>query len=356
MLLDEFDVEFLNQKFQTIGHLFSYLSLKYGSTSSRPLHAFVLLPSRNVTVEKIRAAALSRDLTFDVKEICDRLYRADIGVKVRKVHGYILTAEDWWVFLSRDHGEVISSVLIESFVRNHFFSVLSPAYVNPQEMVDLALELQSVYDRIILEEFSMAGERGSLRKWLKSGDILTRDLASSLQKQYDSSFTGVRLTCTSNEADDGKIRLYTGSRLCYLSGSFGDFYQFVLLPYLRKSLETEKRYSNKQRHVDNGKISLHGVIVEGTTHLSKEEIQSIADFIKKQYATEVLHSNPIIILQASDQRDGSSFDVYITEKAVEIIPLTKASSGSLIELCSLIIRRMPPFASFRPLPPIETTF
>lgn len=361
-MVDDYDKEFLNQKFGSIGHFFSYLTAKYGNSSSRPLHAFVVIPSNEATVERIAQSSKKRGILFEFKEICEKLYRVKIRIKVREIEGYIIEEKDWWIFISRNQGDEISDVVIRSLVRNHFFSVLSPAYIDPQDMIETILELEGTYDRIILEEFSMASERSSLREWLKSGDTFNLELALKLQRKYNSSFTGLRLLCYASDSGSSKLRIYTESRLCFLSGSFGDFYQFVIMPYIRRSLETDRRYMDRHRKVVDGRISLFGIGISSDepngkeVTFSNEEINSIKSYIMKHYFIEILHDNPITILQATHPIDGSSFDVYLTNSSIEIVPLTKSSSGSIVELCSSILRRLPPFVRFKPLPPIEAGF
>ncbi|MHA1930691.1 MAG: hypothetical protein ACTSV2_19135 [Candidatus Thorarchaeota archaeon] len=352
--MDDLDKDFLSQKFKSVSHLFSYITLRYGRSSSTPVHVFVIIPAKGVSVQKVNEVATKRSLIFRTKELDKNFYRITIGVKIRLIEGFLITTDEWWILISRGQGGVVRKVVIDSFVKNHFFSVLTPAYLEPIEMIEIINGLNSVYDRIVLDEFSMASERSSLREWLMSGEIFTDELCTKLQESYNSSFTGLRISGLSNDSDSCKIRIYSESRLCFLSGSFSDFYQFIIVPYLRRSLEVNRKYQNRERKVEDGKVSLFGVTIEGKTQFSTEELSSIRSFIQKDYYSGLIYENPIVILQASDRRDGSSFDVYITEQSIRIIPLTRASSGSLIELCTSIVRRLPPFISFRPTPVIET--
>lgn len=354
--MDDLDKRFLEHEFTSIGQLFHYITLRYGGRSSKPVHVFVLLPVEGTTVEKIAAEAKRRDHTFETNELSENLHRVTLGVKIRKVEGFLITEKDWWVLISRDMGHVIRSVLIDAFVKNHYLSVLSPAYVDPQEIVEIVLDTSSIYDKIVLDEYSMASERGSLREWLKSGEVFGQELANSLQTRYNSSFTALRVAGISENTDSSKFRIYTESRLCFLSGSFGDFYQFILVPFVRKSLLTNKRYANLERKLENGKVRIFGIKIEGQKSFSKEEIIGVRSFIQESYATFLLYENPVVVLQASDLRDGSSFDIYITDAAINIVPLSRATPGSLVGLCTSIVRRLPPFVQFQPVPPVQARY
>ena len=174
--MDDSDKEFLNQEFKSVSHLFSYLTLKYGRSSATPVHVFVILPVAGATVERISEVCKNRKLTFDVKELAENLFRVTIGIEVSRVEGFLIADKDWWIFISRGGGNETKRVLIESFVKHHFFSVLNSAYIEPHDMIELVSDFSSLYDKIILEEFSMASERGSFRAWRKIKEEFDPDL------------------------------------------------------------------------------------------------------------------------------------------------------------------------------------
>ena len=350
------DQEFLKQRFHSTGQMFSYLTRSYGSSPGRPVHLIVMLPTKNVTVEKVEETAKNRGLLFKADPISDTLYRVTLGVKVRRVEGFLIAEDDWWLLISRGKGSSIHSVVVRSFIQNHFFPLIHPAYIDSREMTEILTDLMPLYNRLVLEEFSMASERSSLREWLKSRESFDVNLANDLQRKYNSSFTAFRVKGISEEIRPARFRIYTESRLCFLSGSFGDFFEFVVVPFIHKSLQMDKRYQNRERRVEDGKIRLFGVRIKGLNEFSKEDLASIRSFVQKQYSTVLIYENPLVALQASDYRDGSSFDIYLTESGIEIVPLTKSSSASLVELCTSMVRRLPPFASFEPIPPIEAVY
>ena len=349
----EIDKEFLSQKFRSTGHMFSYISDTYGKSPSTPLHVFILLPIRDATVEKVRDAAQQRDVIFETKKISEKIYRVSFGVKIRRIESFLVIDDDWWMILTVGDGSRASQVLIESFVRNHFFPVLYPAYLEPKDMIEIVSNLYSIYDFITLEEYSMASERAKFRVWLKSGEKFTTELADRLQEKNDASFTGLKVFAGSNTTDSTKLKIYSKSRLCFLSGSFGDFYEFGIVPYIHRTLQNSKTYSNLERRVDDGKLKLFGVHIKGREDFEKKDIEAVKEFIQSKYSTVLVHQNPVIVIQASDVRDGSSYDIYITQSDIDVIPLSKSTSGSLIELCTSIVRILPPFVEFQPKQPTE---
>ncbi len=354
--MKETDQDFLKQKFGSTGHLFSYITQTYGRSPSGPVHLFIVLPREDVTVEKIQDAAGKRGITFNAKLLCNNLYRVKLGVKVRRVEGFLLVEKDWWLLITRGKGSDSFDVFVKSFVKNHFFPLIQPAYIDSQEMVELITNLSPTFGNLILEEFSMASERGTLREWLVSGANFSSDVARSLQKKYDSSFTGARIMGVADGSASIRMRVYTESRLCFLSGSFGDFYEFVVMPFVHSALHMNKRYKNRERKVTDGRVKLFGIRIEAEEEFSGDDLLSVRSFIQKRYSVILNYENPIVALQATDLRDGSSFDLYLTELGIEVVPLLKASSGSLLELCTSIVRRLPPFASFKPIPPVETLY
>ncbi len=352
--MDQVDDDFFEGGFQTLGQFFTYLSMKYGTSPSIPVHIFILHPSKNVSIERIEEAADKRGLRFTYERVCKDLYKVIIRISVRSVEGYLFIQDGWWMLVSRGSGSIINDVLVKSFVKTHFFPILAPAHVPTDELVSIVTDLGSVYEEVTLDEFSMASERGSLREWLKSGDNVSKELCENLQKKYNSSFTAFRITASAKDSTPLKFRVYTESRLSFLSGSFGDFYQFVIIPFVRQSLHLLRTYDQRQRRISEGKLFIHGIRIHGKYELGDEDIKAVKEFIVRNYSTMLMHENPVIILQASDRKDGSSYDIYITQRAIDIIPLSKASSESLVSLCTAIVRRLPPFMRFEPVKPIET--
>jgi len=349
------DGEFLEQRFTSSGQMFTYITDAFGRSPGSPVHLFVILPAKGVTVSKIVKAATKRRVTFSADRISDSLYRVRLGVRTRQIKGHLLTHKDWWLLITRGKGSTSYEVFIRSFVKNHFFPLLHPAYVDSHGLVKLAASLSSVFGTITLEEFSMASERGTLREWLQSGAVFSMETARSLQRKYDSSFTGLRLSGHSESVSTIRLRLYTESRLCFLSGSFGDFYEFVVIPFVHAALHTNKEYQGLERETIGGAVKISGIRIEAED-VTDADLLSIKQFILRNYASEISYENPVVVLQATDLRDGSSFDIYITKQGIEIVPLAKASSASLLELCMSIVRRLPPFAQFKRIPPIKVPF
>lgn len=347
--------DFLSKEFGSTGEMFAYLTYAYGESPATRLHAFILHPIDDASVERIHEVAEHRSLIFEPEYVCPSVYRITLGVNIRKVQGFLVIHEDWWMFLVGGNGFRASQILIESFVKNHFFPVIHPAYIEANDLVEISSNLSEVYDEIILEEFSMASERSKRRVWMKSKEKFTLNLARSLQEKNDASFTGLKLSAHSLEEKPSKIKIYSKSRLCFLSGSFGDFYQFVIIPFVRRSLQANERYTNLERTMEDGALKLHGIRIKGNRKFTNSDMAAAKKYIQKEYSTSLIYENPVIILQASDERDGSSFDVYITESEIDIIPLSKSSSGSLIELCNSIVRLLPPFVNFSLRPTIQIT-
>jgi len=209
-------------------------------------------------------------------------------------------------------------------------------------LIDIVKESKRDFREIKVIEGTFCKSNESFRNWKKKPiDFSKADLINYSQKQ-NSRWTALAISVRVGEENYLRLRISDKGEVTLYRGSFEKFYNYFILNFIRKSIIFKRFMSNRERRVDDGRVVVRPIQVGFKKELNMGDIKIIKESLMKKYSSAVIHAgNPILMMQVTDKKDGSSFDIFASGKRLKITPLLKSSPISLTELFHNISNTLP---------------
>jgi hypothetical protein len=328
------------KNFSSVSQLFAYFNEVYERGDEPPLHIFCILPKQGLTPEQLEEIALENELKCEFKKKGEKLYFFNIGIRKRAEAGYLLIDGSYWIFLTNQSNSRLRSI-ITSFV-NKLFPFIKLSYVNSIEILDLIERVSKSFDKTYFLEGTICSKGETFRNWKKKPIEFSVDVLNDRAEKENAKWSSILISSYVKDEPKLKIRLHDRGQLTLYKGSFNDFYKEVVIKFISKGLNTDKLFTHKERKVINNKVRLNPIKAILDENLNFEDITILKNSLLRKYSSAIIHAgNPMLLIQLTDKKDGSSFDLYASKNLIEIVPLMKASSGALTNLFSLISDILP---------------
>lgn len=331
------------KRFESVSKLFSYCTELSKEKGKPPLNAFVVFPTKERSPEDISKIARKRKLKFRIQKTGKNLYFVKVGVRKRLVPFQLIANKSWWLFLGDGKSRILRDVLIGSFIGNHLSWALEPAYIDTVQFANLFDGLALQFDRVSVTDCRYYQPGVTKMEFRRKGFQLPyySGLLRQLEDDTNGTLSAAKIEFSSPESLTNKARIQTQSQLTFYNGYFTDFYQSIVLPYAEEAQNTRNRFSNKERRIETKGMVIHPTTIEYSKGFTTEEIEKLQEVLVREYSTSIVYYNPVMIAHITDRLDGSCFDIYLEEKKVQVVPMTRATSGSYTQLFSLLAKYSP---------------
>ena len=322
---------------QTISQLFSYLDKFHGSKRNRPLHIYTVFP--RTTVEDVPNYAYQAGTSAIIDRQDERLYRLTVTSFRRKqeAHGYIIDSGNIWnILIKTTESPTVAGKVAMSWL-GRMEPVLCMSYMRPDDLLDIMDSLSKIEDSriglrgVVLRKY---GEPQSMKKWPMGSPYSRQEIESTMENENEL-LEAIDFTVTM-EGTAFRVRMQTNGHFVFYEGGqfcFSNFHRLLLTRFNEVALRNHKYYSNKERKVTNGEVTISPIILKPTKELTKSDFESLSMHLGKSYSIAVIHSgNPWLLMSVIDGSDGSSFDIHGHSKELQVVPFNKASSESLMKL------------------------
>ena len=324
--------------FKSLSHFFSYVSDQFISPE-KPLNIFILLPEKRVSVSTISEIAKRKKIYFDIIEEGRDICTLEIGVRTKQIEGYLIILDKFWLLTT--FTEASRSRQSLNSVLRRLSPLISLGYLPSSILLDFVYSIRKKYDRITLHESFLRTEYQTARRWRKKYKDFDGELLSKM-KAEQGKWVAITFKAYFKDFMKFHVRVYEDGQMTFYSGDFQDFYSSALLPYAVYCRKINNNLSDRQREIKNNKVILHPITFRLTKSLDKSDLCALSDRMLTQYSGGVFSSgNPMLIMTIIDNNDGSAFDIYARDKRIDVVPLTKASSSSLSDLCRIITDFLP---------------
>jgi len=338
-----------NQQFESVSKLFSYCTDLYSQEKALPLSAFVIFPIGETTPERVAEAAKKRKLTFRIQKTGGNVYLVKVGVEKRMIRFQLIANKGWWLFLGDGRSRVLREVLLESFIGNHLSWALEPSYINSDQLASILEGLALSFAKVDIVGCRYYQPGVTKLEFRRKGFQIAyhAGLMKELENDTNGTLSAIRVQFVDSGSVQNRVRLLTQSQMTLYGGFFTDFYQSIILPYVEESQKTRKKLSNKERRIDRHRIVLNPTTIQCRDEFSKVQIEGLQRTLVAHYSASISYSNPVMIAHIADRGDGSCFDVYLEGKSIQVVPATRATSGSFAQLISLLARFSPQILEIR---------
>lgn len=324
-----------SQDLKSIPQLFSYLNSVYKkfTISTR---VFIAYLEKDMSIIEINNLAKNYGLISEFKKKSEDLYFFTIGARVKFDVGYLIAKKDYWIFITDSDGRST-----QRFIRN-LHPILKLLYVNSDNILNLIQDNSKKFEYVNFVEGTLCSKGETFRNWKKEPIKFSIRSLKKMSEKDKAKWTGLTLVCNFNEENGLKFRINEQGNLALYKGQFTDFYDTFVLPYISEGIRIKNNFSNKERKVRDGEVALSPLFLDVREELSMKDIGILKKAFLNNYMGAVVHAgNPVLMMQITDKSDGSSFDVYASRRKIEVVPLVKSSSASLISVFSLISDMLP---------------
>lgn len=330
----------VTRDFSSESQLFSYCNEIYKEGKASALHLYILIPMDGISPEEMARNAIRRDLQCSLYRKTDRLYQITIGIRTSTEVGYLLTDDRYWIFISDQISAEVTRV-VDSFVTK-LFPIISRAYVPSKEMIRLIDDFSQSYDKILFLDGTLGSKDTTIRNWKKKPVEFSVEFLTDYEKQQGLKFTTLSFAGFIENRQVIKARIHTRGHLTLYQGYFGDFYSDLVLSYIAESLNLERSFMNRERKIVKDEVKIYPLKFELEENLTLGQIEALKSKLQKKYLSAVFHTgNPSLMIQLTDFGDGSSFDFYVYGNIIEIVPLLKASPGTITKLFAFVSEFFP---------------
>jgi hypothetical protein len=337
------------KEFKSISSLFAYCTDTYKEKGASPLSAFVIFPLSEATPAQISEIAKNRGMNFSFKKTGEDIYKISLKIKSKLTKFHLITNRDWWLFLSDESSSGLRKVLVESFIGNHLSWALEAAYLDTQQMKWILDDISTSFKSLFITGC----------KYYQLGITTLQFIANGYHERYESktlmeledrangTISAVKFIFKNEMGKRNKVRILTQSHMILYQGNFIDFYQSIVLPYAEQGLRTKERYSNRERKVETRGVRLYPSKIILSQPFESEEVEKLQQVLVSQYSTSIVYYNPVLIAHSTDRLDGSCFDLYLEDDTIEIVPLTRATSGAFTRLFTTLMKYSPQVKEIR---------
>ncbi len=261
-----------------------------------------------------------------------------MGVRKKQIGGYIIKLREFWLLLTFEDSQKAKQS-VKSFM-GHMSSMISLGYFPSANLLNFIDKLRENY-RITLHESFIRTEEETIRKWKKKHQTLDNALIEKM-RNAEGKWIAITFKAHIDGFEKFHARIYEDGNITFYSGDFQDFYSTVLLPYGVVCRDISIKLSNRERKSWNNEILLYPISLKLKRYLDKNDLDSLSNKLLKLYSGGVFFmGNPLLMMTIIDNNNGSSFDLYAKNDSIEIVPLSKSSSGSLSNLLQSITDMFP---------------
>lgn len=219
---------------------------------------------------------------------------------------------------------------------------VTPCFLDHDDFADIGTALSEFGDVEVRALSARKREDRSSynRGWPARAGALRPDHFEAIDEAEGEQASVRTLTLHVGETLDVHVRRLSGAT--FYNGKFEVFEDVVLNRLATAAWRRRTLLSNRQRRVNEPPRQPIQVVLPMPVFRDSAATGEVIDEIKRaaDLALAVMHRNPYLHLVVSDYRDGSNFDVFITQPdVIEIHPGFKASVGSLTRLAQQLSDR-----------------
>ncbi len=212
---------------------------------------------------------------------------------------------------------------------------VTPCFLNQEQFYQIANATSSIGEaavsRLTARKFA---DWSSISRGWNAGLAAIRPTPQQAIDEIEQSQASVR-TMTIQVDRRLSIHLRRLAGATFYAGKFDIFERVILRSLADAANQRRELFNDRQRRVENSaespiSIYLQGSILKDSSGTG-EVVSALAD--QSDVNIAVLHRNPYLHVVVTDHKDGSNFDVFVTDPAtIEIFPGYRASIGALTRL------------------------
>ena len=327
----------------SISQLYSVLDNQYGTGGKAPLHIFLLFPKREP--EKLSLYASRMRVGIETDTLAEGLYNVRITLRKRHASGYLITRGNIWNLLIQPVESSASAQQVTATWLKNMYPVLSPAYVESEQMLgvlDSFNQVEEEHELQISDYFLRSREGSTSKTWPKGEPYVRRDLEERIGPDFllDAISFSFKIGETSFETRicrDGHLVLYEGGKTC-----FSDLQRLVIQPVSSMAARNRTRFQDRGRKMIEGEAVVSPLKMDPGRRLGKRDLDNLRLRLCRNFSAAVVHGgNPWLLTSIIDRADGGYYDVYGYEDEISIVPFSRSSPDSLARLYSLILELFP---------------
>jgi len=320
--------------------LFDYYGRAIERSELPSLHCFIFSSDAESPIERAIERARDKGLITSLLSKNDQIYQVRIGIRTSSQIGFFVPVDKHWMFISEGESSRISQIMA-SFSRR-MFPILNLVYVPSLPLLEMVERVKTKYDSVEVVEGTFCKTGETFRNWKKTPLEFNLKTMMGLARREEAKWTGVTLKFKADGDVVFGCRFSENGHLTLYSGNFLEFYSDAVLPYIYSSEQIRQKLDGRERKETDDSVILSPISIDFKAPISETEAHTIEKKIIDGYAAAVLHpGNPMLMIQLSDRDDGSSFDLYVFKKKVEIVPQQKSTPDSLGNLVSLVSDILP---------------
>jgi hypothetical protein len=315
------------------------LDEQYGSRfPPPPLHVFSIFS--RVSPESLPALARREKMDFDVEALSSNLYEISAALRRRFVHGYIVPTKSLWTLLIRPSESSALAEQVSRIALRNLFPDIAPAQVESEQLLDvldgLANEVGSTALQVKDYFLKSAREGTTKRAWPRGQPYLRKKIEEEMGRKFlldaISFIVSSSTTVEARVGRDGHFVLYGRERGCYSA-----FSTLIYQPVVETAVRNRKRFDNRGRKVVEGEPIINPIRIDPGIPLEGDSMRALKLTLISKYSSAVIHdTNPWLLVNTIDRRDGSYYDVYGYRDQIVVVPFERASADSLTRLYTLI--------------------
>ena len=209
-------------------------------------------------------------------------------------------------------------------------------------LLDIVKEGKRRFRVIKVIEGTFCKSNETFRNWKKKPIEFSKSELVKLSQKQNFRWTALSILIGIEEEDYLKLRISDKGEITLYKGPLEKFYGHFVLGFIKKAINFKGFMSNRERRMDKGSIIVRPISVSFRKELNMGDIKIVKEGLMKKYLSAVIHAgNPVLMMQVTDKKDGSSFDIFASGKKLKITPLLKSSPASLTELFNNISNTLP---------------
>jgi len=321
--------------FQNKAQLFSYLNQAYSPGTTLPaIHLFLL----RISIPLVDLVGMGEECGFSID--LEQRDKDFWQVTMADQRGFFLVYDGRVVLLTDEKGQDARRLLTSMTRKLRPAAVFS--HVTSEDLLDILEELNRQFEKVLFHEGTMRSMRRTNRYWKKETTEYSRKKMVEDQERERAKWTGIGFSCTESEILQFHGRLYSHGQVTFYEGSFTMFLQAILPEYFQRISRLEDELTSRERETHRGQVVLKPVLLRSLGEITQRDVDALFDTLKEDYGAGVLFTgNPTYLVQATDMDDGSSFDIYVSDNEVTIVPLQRSSSSALTELLVNVTDTLP---------------
>ncbi len=321
-----------------------------GSLSS--VHIFLAFPHKRIgnnvkTFHELLESALEKGDRFNYLQIAEETYEVKLRGYVREISGYLIPYETHWrFFLPKRTGQQENIRSIASSFLYNSYPLLARARIKTPQLLSLIDQLTENAAKVLIREFTLFSyaRKETTRKWGRKEysrkemqELLNREKAGLKALLFDYLSEG-KVLFEVRIRRDGSITVYGGSQECLF-----EVIRLLIDSYLKIAYQNMIGFSNKERKIIREEVQIFPITYKiRDFQLSSDNIRTFVNFLKSNFwIMSKFGENPWAWLAITDKKDRSTYDIFIYEDEIKIIPFLRATPMSLSLLDEIITTTFP---------------